>query len=431
MSGEQQQTQQTAGVPAAQPGSNIQRLPVPENRGPAQHEQMPLPLGHEQGAIHNYFLRNLQDERSGAYQPGAYSADPAVTPDRGQPLPTQPRSGDIQQPGTGQQSQLPAEQTPYPGQPGADSYQTQQPMQQVQTPGLPQFAEPPPQQQPMQQMQPMEQPTGSYGLAELEVDGQRITADDVRALKQIANDAKHLEADYTRKTQVLSRVRQEHEALGQELTDFQQTLERREEVIKQIINGNVDHLNAMNTQGMTQEQFEIWKQQREGAERGKAALEARFAQLDAEQEAQTDKVFKRKSSSTAQLLRWHEPRWDKDNLFYGKLREFAVNEGLMTPEAFDQENDFMKIVGLISMMDRHTLPETIRETRENPRPPERQHELPTRDAQGRFQSNVAGTTNAVLASQNARADGSAYNMFMAKLEDERRRGVAPQPHRIT
>ena len=396
-------------VPAQRPV--IERLPVPDNRGPNQHDGMPQPLGDGQNAIHNYFLRNLNDEREGRYRPGETSADPVVTPDRGQPLAPQQRSGDIpaqqgQPPGTGAQSQPPAEQT---GQP---------PLQ------APEF-------DPTQTQPAGEQPGAQYGEAVLEVDGARITADNVRELMRAQQDAQHLQADYTRKTQMLSRVRQEAEALGTELTEQQQALTRKADLIMQVVDANLRAMEQTDVSKLPQEQYTQFQQQYDAAKRGKQALVEAFNKADAEAAQHGEVAFKRQSSSTAQLLRFHEPRWDKEGQFYGQLREFAVNEGLLKPEQFDRENDFLRILGLISMMDRHNLPATITETLEEPKPPERGHELPTRDSQGRFQTNVAGTTNAVLQSQNARMDGSAHAMFMARLEQERRDGTPPQPAIIT
>lgn len=393
------------------PARSIQKMEPQPRSGPAQHEQLPQPLGEGPGAIHNYFLRNLSDERNGQYQPGAYSADPAVTPDRGQPLPRQqeqrvgsdipPQQG--QQPGTGAQSQPPAEQPAlYPQQP-AD-------------------AQGDPQQDPTQQQTGLQD--DSVGL---EVDGERITADDVRHLKRIANDAKHLEADYTRKTQSMSRIRNECEVLGTELTEFQLSLQRKLDLVDRVINGNLAQLQRVDVKQLNQEQYVQYQAQMQSATEGKRAFEQALAEADTEAKGHEDAARKRKSSSTLQLLKFHEPRWDNEYVFYGTLREFALKEGLMTAEQFDGENDFLRILGLISMMDRHNLPDTIKETLEETTPPERGHQVQTRDSQGRFQTNVAGTTNAVLSSQNARQDGSAHAMFMARLADERRRGVPPQP----
>ncbi len=395
--------QSNSAPPAPAQRPVIERLPVPDVRGPNQHDGVPQPLGDNRNAVHNYFLRNLQDEREGRYVPGEGSADPVVNPDRGQPLASQPpRSGDIQQPGTGAQSQPPAEQT------------SQQPLQ------APEF-------DPTQTQPAGEQVGAQYGEAVLEVDGTRITADDVRELMRAQQDAQHLQSDYTRKTQMLSRVRQEAEALGTELTEMQMSLSRKEQLILQVVNTNLQALEQTDVRSLSQEQYAQFQIQKDNAIRGRDALLDAFEKADAEAREHQEAAFKRMSSSTAQLLRFHEPRWDREGRFYGQLREFAVNEGLMKPEQFDRENDFLRMAGLISMMDRHTLPDTIKETLEEPKPPERGHELPMRDAQGRFQNNVAGATNNVLQSQNARQDGSARAMFMARLEQERRDGVPPQP----
>ena len=399
-------TEQNSGTQVAeQPKRTIERIAPSDSSSPAQHEAVRNPLGNGQDAIHNFFLRNLQDERAGVYRPGESSPDPAVTEDRGQPVrpnrePVREIQGrDIQTPETDGQRQPPAEQA---NQPGALE-DSQQMLEQPQANDQEEYA--------------------------LEVDGERFTADTIRALRQAADDAVHLEKDYTRKTQQISRVRQEAEALNLQLTDFQEALDRKQGIIQNVIDANIRTYEAMDIRNMTQEQHAQYVQAYDQAQRGKEQLEKVFADAETAVAEHKDKVFNRISKSTAQLIRFHEPRWDRELVFYGKLREFVVNEGLMSDEQFAQENDFFRVIGLISMMDRHTLPETIRETRENPRPSERQSNLPTRDSSGRFQSNLQGAQRDMLSSQNARQDGTANSYFRQKLEDERRRGVPPQPRR--
>lgn len=380
-----------------QPGTGVQKLPIPESRSePNAHEAIPMPVGGDRQGIHNYFLRNLQAERSGDYRPGENSADPVLSPQQGQPPAERrpdARSSDIQQSGGGQ----------------------------------------PPAEQPARNDQPMSEPAPiAAGQPEgvdaegLEVDGERFTADRIRDLVAEVEQGTMRLDDYTRKTQMLSRVRQEHEALGTELTDMQESLDRKAAIIQQVVRGNLQAYENANIAGMTQEQHAQFVQAKEQALRGAQALEHAFQQADEKVQQAKNTAFQRISASTKQLLRWHEPRWDNENQFYAKLRKFVINERLMDQEQFDRENDFLRIIGLISLMDRHELPSTIQETRENPRPSERQHNAPQRDSSGRFQTSVQAAQDAVLNSPNARRDGSAREMFRRKLEAERRAGVQPR-----
>ncbi len=370
----------------------IERLPIPDSRGPNQHDALRNPLGDGPNAFHNYFMRNLNDERQGNYTPGAYSADPVVNEDRGQPV------GPVRE----------------------------QPPAEVVTSNQPEVRQPPAE-QPVQQQQATQEPDQGQPAAlpdeGLEVDGERYTPDRIRELVAETEKSGMRLSDYTRKTQIVSRIRNEAEAFNTELTDFQASLERKSAVIRNLADYNVAQLEQADIRSMTPEQHASYIQTLDNARKGRDAIHAEFDRVDNDAKEVKDRAFQRLSNQTIQLLKFHEPRWNGE--FYGVLRAFAVGEGLMSEKAFDAENDFLRMCGLISMMDRHTLPETIRETVENPRPPERQQNVPQRDSQGRFRSSVAATQNAVLNSRNARGDGTARDFFRAKLEDERRRGVQP------
>lgn len=396
----------------------IPKLQPSGDSGEKQHDQVPRPLGDVQhpnrrnsqteDGLRRYFMRNLDAERRGEYTPGENSADPVVR-DEGQPpvrppqnTPRQPeqRVEDINQPGV---SQPPAEQ------PTGQTEGQPEPIQQAQE---------------GQQLEGQPEPLGEqYGF---EIDGEFYTETDVRNLINESKQKEFRQEDYSRKTQYLSRVRQESEALGTSLTEFQKALERKAQLIGQVVDANVNAYRNIDPNTLDQEGFASYKQQLQAAEQGRAQLLNAFKQADEEAARHDNDAFARTSGATLEMLRWHEPRWDKENTFYGQLRQFAVEEGLMTDEAFTRENDFLRMVGLIALMDRHNLPETIRESTENPRPPERTHNAPQRGTDGKFTTSVQNTQRNVLESPNARKDGSLHSHFMAKLQDERRRGVQPQ-----
>jgi hypothetical protein len=365
-----------------QPNAIVPITP-PESRGPNAHEALPQPLGEGQDAIHNYFMRNLQGEREGSYRPGEHSADPRLEP--GQPPARQAQQGsDIQE----VQAQPPA------------------------------LAEQPPEGPTVQESDPTNLPE-SYDEG-FEVDGERYTAADIRALRQQLEEGTMRQDDYTRKTQMMGRVRQEHAALGEELSEFQAALERKSGIISQVVDANIQAYESQDISAMSPEQLQHWKQAYEQAKRGSAMLKQAFTEADNRAAVARDQVFNRISNSTQQMLMWQEPRWDANNEFYGALRKFVVQEGIMAPQQFDRENDFLRIVGLISMMDRAQLPAAIQETKQQTSPPDRQTNVPRDQRTGRFTRTETQAREAVLSSNNARRDGSAHNFFMQKLENERR-----------
>jgi len=373
---------ESTNTPTSDQPNAIVPITPPESRGPNAHEALPQPLGEGQDAIHNYFMRNLQAERQGDYRPGEHSADPRLDPGQ-PPAPRQPQSSDIQE-------------------------------DQVQPPALAD--------------QPTEGPTSQESTTNLQesyddgidIDGERFTAADVRELLRLTEESGMRQDDYTRKTQMMGRVRQEHAALGEELTEFQAALERKSAIITQVVDANLQAYEQQDISAMPPEQIAAWKQAYEQAKRGSAMLKNAFAQADQEAATKKDQVFNRISNSTSQMLMWHEPRWDSQNEFYGKLRKFVVQEGLMAPQQFDRENDFLRIVGLISMMDRQQLPQVIQESKQQQPPSDRQTNVPRDQRTGRFTRSETQARDAVLASTNARRDGSAREMFMQKLANERR-----------
>lgn len=398
-----------------QPQRAIEKLaPAADSASrPRAHTDMPLPLGEPavpadkrqpgtQDGLRDYFLNNLTRERESGESASAYSADPVVS-NQGQPSAAPPQPpveeprDDIQEPAAA---------------PQAAAEQPADPALQVDSEQLPEGEQPPVE---AQEQPPEELPDG------LEIDGKRYTADDVSALIEEANSGGLRLDDYKRKTQYLSRVRQEHEALGTQLSEGVQALEAKEEIINRVLQANLAAYEQVDTSRLDPQQFQDFKNQYAQARQGADTLRKAFDDAGEQLKSRRSEAFDAKAASTLEMLRWHEPRWDKENTFYGQVREFAVNESLVSAEEFDGENDFLKMVGLIALMDRHDLPQVITEHIENPKPPapQRNSQRPRND-NGRFSTNVATTQNAVLASPNAKGDGSLRNHFMAKLERERK-----------
>ncbi len=401
-------------MPNAEQPRTIEKMAIPDSRSGSQaHNEMPLPLGQPavehaqqrnqgtQDGVRNYFLNKLATERETGQGGSATSADPVIK-DQGQPpaYPPQPaevRQDDIQQP---------------VAEPPAAAEQPPEHAQQQDSEALPGDDE-------SSQVDAQEQ------LAEqlpdgLEIDGKSYTAEEIKSLIEEANNGGLRLDDYKRKTQYLSRVRQEHEALGTHLSEGVQSVEAKEEIINRVLQQNLAAYENVDTSRLTPEAFQEFKNQYAQARRGADLLRAEFDKAENSLKTVRQQADQAKASSTLEMLRWHEPRWDHENTFYAKVRDFAVNEGLVSTEEFDGENDFLRMVGLIAMMDRHDLPSVITEQIENPKPPapQRNAQRPRND-NGRFTTNVTNTQNAVLQSGNAKGDGSLRNHFMARLERER------------
>jgi hypothetical protein len=168
---------------------------------------------------------------------------------------------------------------------------------------------------------------------------------------------------------------------------------------------------------MSPEQFEQFKHQWAQAKRGADFLAQQFGEVEARYKQHRSALLEKNARATVEMLKWHEPRWDDDHKFYGQLREFAVREGLMSEDAFDRETDYLRIRGLIAMMDAHQAPGAIEEAATTQRPPRRSRQR-TRNAQGQFQQGRETAKQNVLGSRNAKADGSLRGMLLANLAAE-------------
>jgi len=360
----------------------------------SQHEHIPDATG---GAgLRNYFLRQAQNQSPGeAPEPG--DPDPAAD-GRGQPDPAPARREEASQRGPGPGS---------PEQPALASGDQDSEDPEAEEHELDPAAE-----------DDTEQP-GDGEDEGLELDGQRYTRDDIRKLiEEREQGAMRLE-DYRRKTQRLARVRQEHEALGETYEGLGEVFQAKEQLLGQVIQSNLRQFEQTDTSRMSPEQFEDFKRQWAAAKQGADFLAQQFQGVERALGEKLSAAKQKQARATVEMLRWHEPRWDDQNQFYGKLREFTVREGLMSAERFDQETDFLKLRGLIALMDAHEAPGAIDEAAQRPRPPRRSRNR-GRNSQGQFQGNREAAMQAVRSSTNARADGSLRQMLMTNLATEER-----------
>lgn len=356
----------------------------------SQHEHIPDATRGE--GLREYFLRQAR-EGGGAPPPDA--PDPAPT-GRGQPAPEGDTEEEASQRERGPRS---------PEQPGALSDDQDSQVPDAEEDDLDPAAE-----------DEQEQP-GDGEDEGLEIDGQRYTRDDVRKLIEEREQGGMRLEDYRRKTQRLARVRQEAEALGEQYQGLGEVFQAKEQLLGQVIQANLRQFEQTDTSKMSPEQFEDFKRQWAAAKQGADFLAQQFQEVEGALAQRRDAAMQKRARTTVELLRWHEPRWDDQNQFYGKLRDFTVREGLMSPEQFDQETDFLKLRGLIALMDAHEAPQVIDEAASRPRPPRRSRNR-ARNGQGRFQGGREAALDAVKQSTNARADGSFRNFLMTNLAAE-------------
>ncbi len=360
----------------------------------SQHEHMPDATGGL--GLQEYFLRQARNQSPGeAPQPG--DPDPAAD-GRGQPDPAPARREEASQ-----RERRPSS----PEQPALTSGDQDSEGLEAEEQELDPAAEDEAEQ------------LGDDGEEGLELDGQRYTRDDIRKLIEEREQGSMRLEDYRRKTQRLARVRQEHEALGEAYEGIGEAFSEKERLLGQVIQSNLRQFEQTDTSRMSPEQFEDFKRQWAAAKQGADYLAQQFQEVEQALGQRMSAAKQKQARATVEMLRWHEPRWDDQNQFYGKLRDFVVRENLMAPERFDQETDFLRLRGLIALMDAHEAPSVIDEATQRPRPPRRSRNR-GRNQQGQFQGSREAAMDAVRQSTNARADGSLRSMLLANLQQEER-----------
>lgn len=244
----------------------------------------------------------------------------------------------------------------------------------------------------------------------IEVDGKMYTEEDIRRMQ---TDRDSFEKDYRRKTQFLSRVRQEHEALGEKVSMVDSLFVKQAEQ-------TIAQLESVDVSNFTQQEIAAWQNQLKNAKLARQNLTSLFGEVDKQVAHNRDKALEDQSKASIKVLEDSEPRWN--DTFYKEIRDFVVESELYTAEEFADIADWRIIRGLISMMDSSKAAESIRqvERKKTPKPkkPARSANTPQkRNKNGRFQS----AQQRFRESTNGREDGSFREMKARQLEEERNR----------
>lgn len=246
----------------------------------------------------------------------------------------------------------------------------------------------------------------------LTVDDRQYTADDIR---QLETRTRELDADYRRKTQVMSRQRQEYAAHGEELQEVSGFFQK-------LAEANLRQLENIDPNSLSQEEFAVWKNQLAHAKDGRNQLLQSIDNVKKRVNENRNKMLDHQAKESSEILRGVDPRWGND--FYAKIRDFAVESGRFSPEEFADVTDWRTMEGLIALYDRAEAQKRAKskkdqrsETREPPTKRRRRRARQPRNTQGQFQT----AQKAVAESTNAKADGSLRNYFQERLAKERGR----------
>jgi hypothetical protein len=252
-----------------------------------------------------------------------------------------------------------------------------------------------------------EQPEISAEATVLTVDGEEFTPEKIRELREARLE---YDRDYRRKTQYLSRQNQEMEAVNQ---DFR----GQEDVFTQLSTAHLKQLHDVDTSNFTPEEFQQYKNAVQRARQSHAQLTQIFEANRGKRKEHMDKVRSEQAKVAVDMLQSSEPRWSKD--FYADIGEFAVQENIMTSEEFQDEADWLRILGIAFMYDKANVGKVIAGDgiSDPPPPPKSKKNAPRRrnSTTGKFQS----AKQAVMNSPNAKADGSFRDMLAANLDRER------------
>lgn len=240
----------------------------------------------------------------------------------------------------------------------------------------------------------------------LTVDDRQYSAEDIRALE---NRVREYDADYRRKTQVMSRIRQEYQARGEEVQQVSG-------FFKSLAKANVQQLEQIDPSKLNQEQFAAWKQQLDAAKAGEQQLMGYIDKITQTTRENREKMLDHQAQESAEILRSIDRRWS--NEFYGQLRDFAVETGRFTKEEFADLTDWRTFEGLIALFDMQQAQKNVKEKRETKEPPtkrRKRNRKQARNQRGQFQN----AEQAVRQSTNAKQDGSLRSYFQQKLAAER------------
>lgn len=243
----------------------------------------------------------------------------------------------------------------------------------------------------------------------LTVGDRQYTAADV---ENLVKQNRELDADYRRKTQILARRRQEFEAKG---TEYEQI----GGMFLNLTRVNLQQLENINPESLTQEQFGQWRTQMAAAKAGAQQLSGMIEQVRKKVVQDREAFLDQQAAESADILKSEfKERWG--NEFYAKLRDYAVKSGLYEPKEFSDITDWRVMKGVVALYDAEEAKKVVqRKTdpkEENAKPTRRQLQRARRNKKsGKFQSTV----QAVRESPNARQDGSLRTHFEQKLAAER------------
>ena len=258
-----------------------------------------------------------------------------------------------------------------------------------------------------------EEPESGDVVGALQVDDSSYSVDDVRKLVQ---SNRSLDADYRRKTTLMSRMREEYEVHGKEIETvgmFFTELSKR----------NVQQFEQVDTKDMTAEEFQSYRDGYDSAKRGADQMTEGITKVRERFNSAREKHLDDAAAESVDVLKRIEDRWD--NEFYAKVRDFAVDSGRYTAEEFSNMHDWRTMEGMIAVMDREVV-KKVADGKNNgnseisepgKRKRRRQRQRTRRNAQGRFQTS----RTEVFSSSNAKKDGSLRRMFVDKLAAERDR----------
>jgi len=262
-----------------------------------------------------------------------------------------------------------------------------------------------------------EEPGSNENAGALFVDDRQYTPDDVREVvterNKLRDQNKEYDADYRRKTTVMSKLRDEYEVSGREIAAVGSFFEN-------MASQNVKQYEGMNTKDMTPEQFQTYRDSYDAAKSGSTQLNNTMKAISKRVSEVRDKQKDDAAGESADVLKRIEPRWN--NEFYAKVGDFAVKSGRYSADEFADVTDWRTMEGLVALMDSSEVANVgsgksgkSEISEPGTRKRRRQRQRQRKNAAGQFQSN----RNAVLESKNAKKDGSLRDMFKQKLASER------------
>ncbi len=253
----------------------------------------------------------------------------------------------------------------------------------------------------------------------INVNGRQYTAEE---LSEALEAGEGFKKGFYEKSQQLARIPIELRGAIQQVEGLQEDIQARFAFPKAQLEKDWQSINQVDVSQIPQDRYAEFQARRAQIQQAYRQIAGAEKQALDELKARRDDLRQKEDSASIELLQLRHPEtWgapaEVRNRHYAELRDFALENRLMTADEFDDTADYRIIEWLEFQKDKASMSKVMDRKVEKPRKAvSRNAPQQARNAQGQFTT----AQNAVLESNHAINDGSFREMLRAKLEAEDR-----------